>query len=125
MFRWVTRTAALLLGLSLSGCASAGYNSPFDETSGTDIYQLRVESRSPYDVSIYIDAGGRRELLATIRAQTIEFLQFQYPFGRPLRIELETMVGDRYRVPPGPVLGGGRVELIIFENIRRSGFVRR
>jgi hypothetical protein len=117
--------AVLLPALGMTGCASGGSSNPFDQTSTGDIYQLRVESRSSYDVSIYVDAGERRQLLATIRPRSIEFIEFRYPVGRPLRLELESMVGERYRVPPGPALGGGRVDLIILENIRRSGFVRR
>lgn len=120
-----TLGAIVLLVPSAIGCASGSAGNPFDQTSAGDIYQLRVESRSSYDVSIYVDAGERRQLLATIRPRSIEFIEFQYPVGRPLRLELESMVGERYRVPPGPALGGGRVDLIILENIRRSGFVRR
>jgi hypothetical protein len=119
------RWSFLLLALSLSGCASGGYSNPFNESSARDYYQIRVESRSTYDVSIYVEVGNQRELLATIRPRSIEFLEFQHPVGRPLRIELESMMGERYRVPPGSAQGGGRIDLIIQENIRRSAFVRR
>lgn len=123
--RRIALGGVLLSGLALFGCASGGTSNPFTESSARDYYQLRVESRSTYDVSIYVDLGQRRELLATIRPRSIEFLEFQYPLGRPLRIELESMVGERYRIPPGSAQGGGRVDLIIQNNIRRSAFIRR
>jgi hypothetical protein len=120
-----SRFALVFLMLNLSGCATAGSNNPFTESSARDYYQVRVESRSSYDVSIYVDVGNRRELVATIRPRSIEFVEFQYPLGRPLRIELESMLGERYRIPPGSAQGGGRIDLVIMENLRRSGFVRR
>ncbi|MGD2121704.1 MAG: hypothetical protein PVJ76_08165 [Gemmatimonadota bacterium] len=123
--RWGPGAVLVLLALSFSGCASGGYSNPFEEGTARDYYQIRVESRSSYDVSIYVEVGNRRELLATIRPRSIQLLEFQHPVGRPLRLELESMLGERYRVPPGTAQGGGRVDLIILENIRRSAFIRR
>ena len=51
--------------------------------------------------------------------------EFEYPAGRPLYIELETRLGDRFRVPGISFPGGGRVDMIISSTLRNSGFVRR
>lgn len=125
VFKGTIHAIVFLSSLILFGCASATASNPFTEDSARNRYQIRVESRSTYDVSIYVDLAGRREFLATIRPRSIEFLEFEYPLGRPLRLELESILGDRYRIPPGSAQGGGRVDLIIYENLRRSVFIRR
>ncbi|MBT8397182.1 MAG: hypothetical protein HKO65_18865 [Gemmatimonadetes bacterium] len=117
-----------LLGsfLIFSGCSTGGSSeNPFNQSTARDQWVLRVESRNSYETQLFIDLDGRRELLATLQPRTIQFVEFQYPLGRPLRLEVESFIGDRYRIPPGASIGGGRVDLIIFENIRRTTFVRR
>ncbi len=122
---WSLLASVLLLGSGLVGCATGPSGNPFVESAARNVYQLRIESLNSYDVSIYLETGEGRSLLTTIRARSIEFLEFQYPLGRPLRLELESFMGERYRVPPGSAQGGGRIDLIIYEDIRRSRFIRR
>jgi hypothetical protein len=114
-----------LLLLALSGCASGGASDPFSQSINTDGFLLRVESRNTYEVEVYINPGGKRELIGTIPANGLEFLEFEYPAGQPLYIELETRLGDRYRVPGISFPGGGRVDMMISNTLRNSGFVRR
>ena len=118
------RVAPLSVFLLLLGCATGTASNPFTENTPRDGYQLRIVSRNDYDVTVYIDPGEGREVLTTMRPRSIEFLEFQYPMGRPLRLEVESIVGDRYRVPPGSSIGGGRVDLVIPANIRRTVLTR-
>jgi hypothetical protein len=115
----------LLFFLVLEGCASGQGSDPFSEAINRERFILRVESRNRYDVSVYVNPSGRRELLGTVSANGLEFFEFDYPSGRALFVELQTRLGDRYRVPSMPVLGGGRVDLMVYDDLRRSGFVRR
>jgi len=107
----------------LQGCATGA--SPFNENVPMTGFLLRVESRHNAEVSVYANPGGGRELLGTVPANGLEFLEFQYPAGQPLAIELETRLGDRYRMQPAHFPGGGRVDLLISGTLNRSGFVRR
>jgi len=89
-------------------------------------YNLRVENRNLYEVSVYVvPRAQRRVLVGEVSPGRYEFLEFQYPVGLPLVVELENEIGDRYRIPRVPFIGGGRVELIVTDNLRRSGYVRR
>ena len=128
----LTRELARLLGsfvlvssVLLQGCASAGSDNPFTESQRVDGYLLRVESQNSYEVMVYVNPFGRRELIGTIPGSGLEFLEFEYPSGVPLNVELETRLGDRYRMQPFRVPGGGRLDLVIMGDLRRSAFVRR
>jgi hypothetical protein len=90
-----------------------------------DGYLLRVESRNSYEVNVYVNPYGRRQLIGTIPGNGLEFLEFEYPAELPLNVELETRLGDRYRMQPFRVPGGGRLDLVILSDLRRSSFVRR
>jgi hypothetical protein len=108
----------------LAGCASGG-GDPFAQSINTDGFLLRVESSNTYEVEVYINPGGKRQLIGTVPAHGLEFLEFEYPAGQPLYVELETRLGDRYRVPGVSFPGGGRVDMVISNTLRNSGFVRR
>ena len=118
------RPVLFLIFLVLEGCATAGSDNPFVEGSNMDVFLLRVESRNTYEVSVYVNPGGKRQLVGTVPANGLEFFEFEYPAGRPLNVELETRVGDRYRIPSPPFTGGGRLDLFINSDLRRSGFRR-
>jgi hypothetical protein len=118
------RSGLLLIILGASGCATTSDN-PFTEATNLDAFLLRVESRHADEVSVYIAPGGRRELVGTVPSYGVEFLEFQYPAGRALAIELESRLGDRFRVPPVSFPGGGRVDFVIPRELRGSTFVRR
>ena len=114
------------LFLLVQGCAAGGTSNPFVEGAADgDAYLLRVESRNSFEVEVYINTTGERELIGTVSPRGLEFFEFLYPRSRPLSVELQTRLGDRYRVPGVPFPGGGRVDLIVGTNIRQSGFVRR
>jgi hypothetical protein len=95
------------------------------ESQNQDGYLLRVESRNTFEVSVYTSTGGKRQLIGTVPGNGLEFFDFRYPAGRPLNIELETRMGDRYRIPSFSFPGGGRIDLVVMNDLRRSGFVRR
>jgi hypothetical protein len=116
------RIAALLFFLVLEGCATGRSSSPFDEATNLELYRLRVESRNTYEVSVYVNSSGRRQLLGTVSGNGLEYFEFEYPAARVLYIELESQLGDRYRVPPPPVTMVGRLELFIQSELRRSAF---
>jgi len=116
------RPAVLGFFLVLGGCATAGSRNPFAEATNMDVIILRVESRNTYEVSVYVSPAGRRQLVGTVPGNGLEFLEFEYPAGRPLNVELETRLGDRYRLPPFQFFGGGRVDLFVSNDLRRSAF---
>jgi hypothetical protein len=118
-------SAGLFSVLLLTGCALGGSSNPFVETSNTEAYLLRVESRNSFEVSVYIIPAGRRQLVGTVPGNGLEYFEFEYPAGRPLSVELEGRMGDRYRIPSILFPGGGRVDLLVYDDLRRSGFVRR
>jgi hypothetical protein len=122
--RQTLRPALFCLFLVLVGCASGGSN-PFADATNVDVYLLRAESRNDFEVRVFINPGGRRQLVGTVPGNGLEFFEFRYPAGRALNIELESRMGDRYRIPATPFPGGGRVELLVFEDLRRSGYIRR
>ncbi|MFH1764080.1 MAG: hypothetical protein ABIF09_07815 [Gemmatimonadota bacterium] len=124
LLRWLRPTVLGLL-LVLEGCATGGSSNPFDEATNMDVFTLRVESRNTFDVSVYVNPAGKRQLVGTVSSNGLEFFEFEYPAGRPLNVELETRVGDRYRLPPLVFTGGGRLDLLVSSELRRSGFVRR
>ena len=116
----------LFLLVSAAGCASSGSKNPFAEGSSVEWYNLRVENRNLYEVSVYVvPRGQRRVLVGAVSPGRYDFLEFQYPVGLPLAVELENEIGDRYRIPSVPFIGGGRVELVVLDNLRRSGYIRR
>lgn len=119
------RPAALGILIVLEGCASGGGGNPFVEATNTDVFILRVESRNSFDVSVYVNPAGRRQLIGTVRGNGLEFFEFEYPMGRPLNVELETRLGDRYRLPAVILTGGGRLDLLVNSELRNSGFVNR
>jgi hypothetical protein len=120
-------TGVICLGLLFvfAGCTSSSRPNPFSDSGRLDMYNLRVENRNLYEVSVYVVPRGRRVLVGTLAPGRYDFLQFEYPKGLPLSVELENEIGDRYRIPGSVFPGGGRVDLVVSSNIRRSGFVRR
>lgn len=122
--RWAGRPGTLVLLLAAGACATGGGN-PFVESTNVDRYLLRVESQNTYEVSVYARPAGRRQLVGTVPGNGLEFFEFEYPAGRPLDLELETRLGDRYRLPALPTTGGGRIDLIVGSELRRSGFINR
>lgn len=121
----LVRPLLFLLVVVAGGCAVGTASDPFDEAANMDTYLLRVESRNLHDVTIYANPGGRRRLVGVVRSNGMEFFEFEYPAMRPVNLELETRVGENYRLPGLPAPGGSRLDLIIEREIRRSGFVRR
>jgi len=122
---WALGIALLLFVPMMEGCVSAASDNPFAEATNTDRFILRVESRNTYEVSVFVNPAGRRNLLGTVPGNGLEFFEFDYPAGRPLNVELETRIGDRYRLPAAPIFGGGRVDLVVMNTLRNSRFVRR
>ena len=108
----------LVLILATEGCAgSAG--SPFDQSSRQETQILRVENQNLYDAVVFIRPAGRRQELGRVDARNVQFFEFPWPIGAPLDLEIELTVGERHRLLPQP-LRGGRVELIIASDLRRS-----
>ena len=119
------RPGLFLLLLVLAGCASGGASDPFADSVNSDGFLLRVESTNTYEVEVYVNPGGKRRLIGTVGANGLEFFEFEYPSGRPLYVELETRLGDRFRVPGIAFPGGGRVDMVVSNTLRNSGYVRR
>jgi hypothetical protein len=111
--------------VSFSGCASGAAPNPFVDEWSTDVLSLRVVSRHSYNVSVFLSIGGRRRLLGEVRSNQWEYFEFGYPPGRALMLELESEIGETYRVPGTLIPGGRRVELLIPRNLRDSDYIRR
>ena len=115
----------MLSTVCLGGCASATSENPFRENWAVHAVILRVESRHNYNVSVYVNATGRRELVGEVRANSRDFFEFNYPESRALMLELESEIGETYRLPGTLFPGGGRVELVVGRNLRQSDYIRR
>jgi len=116
---------ALILVGFLASCASAATDNPFTGGSNADVFSLMVYSQHDYYVDIYVNATGRRQLLGTVRSNQQEFFQFRYPASRPLMLELESELGEHYRIPTAVFNGGGRIDLGIARDLRNSRYIRR
>jgi hypothetical protein len=104
--------------LATEACAGGGSN-PFDESSRQEILTLRVENQNLYDAVVFLRPGGKRQELGRVDARNVQFFDFPWPIGAPLDLEIELTVGERHRLLPKP-LRGGRVDLIIASDLRRS-----
>lgn len=112
---------AILLLVPLQGCGGGrAADNPFQRTEAEERVVLRVENRNLSDARIFIRPRGRRTLLANVQSRDLRFLEFGWPRGAPLDLEVEIMAGERFRPPPLPLSPGVRVELIIAPEVRRS-----
>lgn len=112
---------ALTLFFLLGACAGGrGADNPFQRAETEEKVILRVENQNSADARIFLRPRGRRTLLATIEARDLRYLEFPWPGRMPLDLEVELIVGERYRPPPLPISPGIRVELIIASTLRRS-----
>jgi hypothetical protein len=114
-------TLGAILLLPLQGCGGGrASDNPFQRAETDERVVLRVENRNLSDARIFIRPRGRRTALAEVRSRDLVFLEFGWPRGMPLDLEVELLMGGRYRPPPLPFTPGLRVELIIAPEIRRS-----
>lgn len=112
---------ATLLLLSMQGCGGVQTaDNPFQRAESEERVVLRVENRNYSDARIFIRPRGRRTALAEVRSRDLVFLEFAWPRGMPLDLEVELLVGGRFRPSPLPMNPGIRVELIIAPDVRRS-----
>jgi hypothetical protein len=115
-----TLGAALLL-LSMQGCGGVQTaDNPFQRAEAEERVVLRVENRNDSDARIFIRPRGRRTPLAEVRSRDLVFLEFAWPRGMPLDLEVDLLAGGRFRPSPLPMNPGIRVELIIAADVRRS-----
>ncbi len=98
--------------------------SPFDSGQESDGIVLRVENQNLHDATLYLLREGQRQELGTIRGGGLQFIDFGWPVGLPLTIEIQLEVGERYRPPPFPLSGGGQLRLTVAAQLRRSAFYR-
>ncbi len=110
--------------LLVVGCASGRALNPFDSSERLDTVILRVENRNIQNVTIYGLRGRNRAELGTVPGGSLQFLNFGWPLGAPLALEIELEVGERYRLPPYPYSGGGQVWLMVSSELRRSRITR-
>ena len=122
--RSLSRPVFFFFFLILCGCATTSSGNPFSATADMDAFLMRVESQNSNEVSVYINPSGKRELLGTVPPRGLEFFEFSYPARSPLRVEVETSMGDRFRIPSPTLAGGGRLDLVVSNNLRRSAFRR-
>jgi len=112
----------------LAGCGGVGRSlssdSPFDRGGNRTGVILRVDNQNIHEAAIYARVGGRLSLLGKVDARSIRFLDFEWPIRNPLTLELELAVGERYVLQPYTLPGGGRVELTVAEELRRSRIQR-
>lgn len=114
----------LFLILVGSGCASGRpvADNPFDHSVNQGQVTLRVENQNLHDATIYLRTGGRRQEVGTVGSRGVEFFEFPWSLERPLDLEIELSVGERYRMPPYPFIRGRRLELLISSDLRQSTF---
>jgi hypothetical protein len=112
---------AMAILLPMQGCGGGrAAENPFQRGETDERVVMRVENRNILDARIFIRPRGRRTLLTTIQARELRFLEFGWPRGLPLDLEVELGAGGRFRPPPLPMTPGMRVELIIASEVRQS-----
>ena len=113
----------LLLGILSSSCAQGGRSlgdSPFQGGAQQETLVLRVQNENIHEVSVFLVTGGKEQLLGKVDSRSVRFLEFSMPRAGALSLRLETIVGDRYRLPAHPLTRAGRIELTIANELRRS-----
>ena len=123
------RSASVPLGLALalllvSACATGTSPSPFDARGTQDAISLRVENRNIHDATLLLLRGKERRELGKVRGGALQYFEFAWPAGLPLDMEIQLQVGERYRLPPFPYVGGGQIGLTVASELRRSAFAR-
>lgn len=111
----------LVLTLACGGCASGRAESPFEgQAHPGQVVTLRVENRNLHETTIFLRDGSRRQEIGSVDSRGVEFFNLPWDPGRPLSLELESIVGERYRLTPYVYGGLGRLELIIAPELRDS-----
>jgi len=99
--------------------------SPFESpTSSQSRVTVRVENRNLHDATLYLRVGGRRVEVGSVGSRGVQFFDVPWSPERPLDLEIELSVGERYRLPPFPFSGGGRLEMVIASELRQSSIRR-
>jgi hypothetical protein len=118
---WSLVLSGLVLTLGPGGCATPSAGSPFErQTNPGQALTLRVENRNLRDATIFVRDGSRRQEIGTVNSRAVEFFAIPWNPGRPLDLEIESAVGERYRLSPYIYGGSGRLELIIAPELRDS-----
>jgi hypothetical protein len=118
---WSLVLSGLVLTLGPGGCATPSASSPFDrQTNPGQALTLRVENRNLRDVTVFVRDGSRRQEIGTVNSRGVEFFTIPWFPGRPLDLEIESAMGERYRLSPYIYGGSGRLELIITPELRDS-----
>lgn len=115
--------AVLALVSATGSCTSRrSADSPFDTGVGPGQPQvsMRVENRNLHDATLFLRTGDRRHEIGTVSSRGVAFFDIPWSPDRPLDLEIQLSVGERYRLPPYPFISGGRLELTIASELRRS-----
>jgi len=114
------------LTLTQAGCARGRLvDNPFESpTSSQSRVAVRVENRNLHDATLYLRVGGRRVEVGSVRSREVQFFDVPLSSQQPLDLEIELSVGERYRLPPFPYSGGGRLEMVIAPELRQSSIRR-
>jgi hypothetical protein len=117
--------AVLVSVAATGGCSSSSRrtaDSPFDTGVGPGQPQvpMRVENRNLHDATLFLRIGDRRHEIGTVSSRGVAFFDLPWSPDRPLDLEIQLSVGERYRLPPYPFSGAGRLELTIASELRRS-----
>jgi hypothetical protein len=104
----------------LSQCSTGRSESPFESSGNEETIILMVDNRNASDAKIYIFPAGRRRLLGEVRTRSLDDLSFGWNTVQALVVEVELLVGGRYRLPPLAPVRPGQINLTIAESLRSS-----
>jgi hypothetical protein len=120
----MNRLAALILVMTVAGCATGGTGNPFDgrgsssgDASQTQVFRVRAMNPSFMDVTIYaVNAFSRGQRVRVGRLGTSQEQEFDFMMSsatRDVRFELEYFTGPTCVTGSIVLVPGDIVELIL------------
>ncbi len=108
------------------GCSTGRALNPFDRSQGLETIRLRVDNLNLHDALLVLQRDKERIELGTVQGQGgFRYFEFSWPEGRPVDLEIQLVVGDRFRLPPFPAGVTGQLQVVIAADLHRSVIRRR
>ena len=112
-----------LLPSTIAGCGgSGGVRSPFE--AGAQRVRIDVLNRNFADATLRAVVDGAHRRLGTVRGHSSATFRLDWPYSRPLRIEIDLLAGGSCITPVVDVDPGEVIDLRIEPNLRSDGDCR-
>ena len=112
-----------LLPGAIAGCGgSGGVRSPFE--AGEQSVRIDVLNRNFADATLRVVVAGARRRLGTVTGHSSATFRLDWPFSRPLRIEIDLLAGESCITQVLDVDPGDVIDLWIEPNLRSGADCR-